>query len=154
MIEFTLHGLKLESLANKREHWTRSSSRAKSQRGDAYRLALVAFYPRPTLPAVVTITRVAPRALDSDNLAISAKHVRDGIADAMGIDDRDERVEWRYEQAKGAPRAYATRVTVACVGLEPVPVPRLPPSSKTRQGGRRAQRVAVSVLTRATKRSS
>lgn len=54
----------------------------------------------PVLPVVVTITRVAPRALDDDNLAYAAKAIRDGIADALGVRDNDPRVSWRYEQRK------------------------------------------------------
>lgn len=49
---------------------------------------------------VVRIVREAPRALDDDNLARSAKSLRDGIADALGVDDRDERVVWLVDQAK------------------------------------------------------
>ena len=67
---------------------------------------------RPELPAVITITRVAPRALDSDNLAISAKSVRDGIADWLGVDDGDKRLTWRYEQRRGRPKEYAAEVAV------------------------------------------
>ena len=42
---------------------------------------------RPVFPIVVTITRLGPRALDSDNLASSGKHVRDAIATWLGVDD-------------------------------------------------------------------
>ena len=51
-------------------------------------------------PLKVTITRIAPGKLDDDNLTGSAKHVRDGIADALGIDDGDPRITWVVEQAK------------------------------------------------------
>ena len=44
------------------------------------------------------MTRCAPRRLDSDNLASACKNARDGIAAALGVDDGDERIEWRYEQ--------------------------------------------------------
>lgn len=51
---------------------------------------------------VVLLTRVAPRELDSDNLQGALKHVRDGVADALGVDDRDERVTWApCDQRKG-----------------------------------------------------
>jgi hypothetical protein len=65
------------------------------------------------LPVDVTIVRVAPRRLDDDNLAASAKSLRDGIADALGCKDNDPRVSWAYAQAKGAPKEYAVRITVA-----------------------------------------
>lgn len=50
-----------------------------------------------------TITRRGKKKLDSDNLAHSAKYVRDSIAKFFGIDDGDEgelssRWEWKYKQ--------------------------------------------------------
>lgn len=54
-------------------------------------------------PWIVTVTRIAPGSgLDGhDNLATACKHVVDEVASWMGVDDRDERVEWRTEQARG-----------------------------------------------------
>lgn len=60
--------------------------------------------------AVVTITRLSARELDSDNLESSQKAVRDGVADALGIDDRDPRVTWLYAQEKA--KGYAVRITI------------------------------------------
>lgn len=61
----------------------------------------------------VTITRIAPRELDDDNLRISAKSLRDGITDALGLkNDRDARLCWLYGQEKGKPNEYAVRITV------------------------------------------
>jgi len=95
--------LRLPSLANLREHWTRRARRAKEHRG-VTRLLLSNTMRPPELPLIVTFTRVAPRQLDSDNLAISFKAVRDGVADWLGIDDADERINWRYRQ-RSADRA-------------------------------------------------
>jgi hypothetical protein len=53
-------------------------------------------------PLLVVMTRIAPRALDDDNLASALKHLRDGIADALGYDDRDPRVRYRCAQRRGA----------------------------------------------------
>jgi hypothetical protein len=50
---------------------------------------------------VVTITRIGPRQLDSDNAVGSAKHVRDQVAACLGLDDGDKRLTWNVEQAKG-----------------------------------------------------
>jgi len=57
--------------------------------------------PKPALPLVVTVTRVAPgQGLDPhDNLPGACKHVVDTIAAWLAIDDRDERITWRYAQA-------------------------------------------------------
>lgn len=60
----------------------------------------------------VRLTRIAPKALDTDNLAGGFKAIRDGIADALGIDDGAERLRFSYAQERGAPKLYAARVEV------------------------------------------
>lgn len=50
---------------------------------------------------VVLLTRVSPRNLDDDNLAGALKAVRDGVADAFGINDRDPRVVWLVDWEQG-----------------------------------------------------
>lgn len=96
--------LRLVSGANAREHWGTRQARAKAHR------AACLFVPSHPLPCVVLLTRLGPRELDSDNLAISGKHVRDGIADRLGVKDNDPRVEWRYEQEKS--KTYGVRVEI------------------------------------------
>lgn len=100
------------SEANAHEHWRKRAKRAKHQRGLAVLVMRGHGYKIPAPPLFVRITRIAPRALDSDNLAGSQKHVRDGVADWLGINDRDPRIQWVYAQAKGAPKFYAVRVEV------------------------------------------
>lgn len=72
------------------------------------------------------ITRVAPHALDSDNLASAPKHIRDALARALCPvvvkkgkrkgeitgDDRDPRVTWHVAQKKGAPHERAVHVLI------------------------------------------
>jgi hypothetical protein len=107
-IEFTLP-LRTVSLANQREHWRSRSRRTKNERQVAY----WAFeHPGKPLPYAVTMTRIAPRALDDDNVRGALKAVRDGIAERLGIDDRDPRVAWRYEQRRGKPKEYAVHVRI------------------------------------------
>lgn len=93
--------LKLPSGANLREHWATRARRASKHRHLAF-LLVAANRPLPALPVTITLTRVAPRALDSDNLAYAFKATRDGIADAYGLDDRDPRITWCYSQEHGA----------------------------------------------------
>ncbi len=113
--------LRTVSELNAHTHWRARQKRAASQRG-VVELALRAALGRVELPVLVTMTRVAPRALDAgDNLASSQKHVRDAIAKVLGVDDRDPRVTWRTAQRKGAPKAYA-------VEIEIVPRPELCPA--------------------------
>jgi hypothetical protein len=109
--------IKIESSLNLREHWRKRANRNTSHRAAAY-FALKAAKIKPALPCVVTLTRVAPRDLDDDNLAGGFKSVRDGVADWLGIDDRDKRVQWRYEQRKGKPKVY--EATVRIEGVEQV----------------------------------
>jgi len=89
------------SEANMRDGWRRHASRKREQRGIT-RLALRPRVRGLPLPVVVTLTRSSPRRLDDDNLRGALKHVRDGVADALGLeDDSDPRVLWLYRQAAG-----------------------------------------------------
>jgi hypothetical protein len=93
------------SEANRREHWAPRAKRTKAHR-EAAMLVTRSRLLCP-LPIVVTLTRIAPRALDDDNLRGALKATRDGVADAFGVDDRDPRVVWQYGQRKG--RQASTR---------------------------------------------
>ncbi|MFA7279147.1 MAG: hypothetical protein WC100_03535 [Sterolibacterium sp.] len=105
-------GCHLESLANKRENKFSKSGRASEQRqGMLLRLANKLRTVGLKAPFAVEITRIGPRKLDSDNLSISAKHVRDGVADALGVDDGDEtKIQFTYQQEKA--KGYAVRVAI------------------------------------------
>lgn len=110
----TIPGLRLVSEANQREHWTRKAKRVKAQR-TAVAVAWLASVPAcfaPEFPLTVSITRIAPRALDTDNAVGSAKGARDSIADLLGVDDRDPRVVWVVNQRKGKPKEYAVEITL------------------------------------------
>ena len=98
------------SLTNQREHWSKKARRAKQERNWAKLTAGSARLQLLRLPLTITLTRVAPRALDDDNLRGALKSIRDGIADCLGVDDRDARVTWRYAQRRGSPREYAVDI--------------------------------------------
>ena len=98
--------LRIESVANKREHWS-----VRARRTKAHKLAALAVPAHP-VPCVVTLVRVAPRSLDGDNLQSGFKALRDGIAKRLGVDDADPRVEWKYGQEKGKAKQYAARVEI------------------------------------------
>ena len=103
---------KLVSEANMREHWAIKNKRKKAQQR-AVELVWLAERVRVAPPVLVTLTRVGVRKLDSDNLAGSAKGVRDQIAKLIGVDDGDERkVRWVYEQRKGIPKQYGLEVRI------------------------------------------
>lgn len=103
------------SEANMREHWAKKSRRAKDQRGTA-RMILgqwrYAHLKKHAGRFEITITRIGAKPLDKDNLANSSKHVQDGIADALGIDDGSPRITWHYAQEKGKPKEYAVRIEI------------------------------------------
>lgn len=61
-------------------------------------------------PVRVRLTRLAPRLLDDDNLQAALKHVRDGVADALGLHDDDPRLHWSYAQQRE--RRYAVLVDI------------------------------------------
>lgn len=126
--------LQTKSLLNVRWHWAKKAKAAAVQRGLVLMATRTPFAPfrlpaakpvpktRPRGPqapakAIVEalLVRIAPRALDDDNLRGALKHVRDGVADALGVDDRDPRVAWRYDQWRGKPREYAVSVSVRVI---------------------------------------
>jgi hypothetical protein len=101
--EFEIPG-SFPSVANLREHHMARARRAKRHRTTAGVLTAIAVPAvKPLVQArggTVTLTRYAPRRLDSDNLAGALKATRDGIAAALGVDDGDPRVVWNYAQER------------------------------------------------------
>lgn len=110
MIEVKMN-LKIVSVANLRMHWAVKARLAKGQRRMAYN-ALVGVAAPPAPPCSVVLTRVAPRALDGDNLQSGFKAVRDGVADWLGVDDGDRRLDWQYAQRSGGPKVYQVEIEV------------------------------------------
>lgn len=103
--------VKTVSEQNVREHHMARARRAHKQRGQAKLFCGMfgAWWKRFKDPCTIQLTRGAPsEGLDSDNLRAALKHVRDGVADAMGIDDRDARVQWKYGQERT--KQYLVRV--------------------------------------------
>ena len=100
------------SEANVRAHWPARAERAREQRHMTRLVLRAQSCPRPALPIVVTLTRVAPRELDDDTLRCALKAVRDGVADYLGVDDRHPDVGWLYAQRRGNVREYAAEVEV------------------------------------------
>lgn len=114
--------LKVLNESNQRGHWSKGAGRTKQAR-ETVSLVLAAHVRAAgsglRLPVVVTLTRIAPRKLDGDGVVSSLKATRDGVADALGVDDGDERIEWRYEQRRSGPgditlvRGYGVCVEIA-----------------------------------------
>lgn len=103
--------MRLKGSLNAREHWRVRANRVRREREAAHWTLLDA--KRPALPVVVRLIRVAPRSLDDDNLQGVFKAIRDGVADAYGIDDKDRsRIRFEYDQERGAPHQYGVRIEV------------------------------------------
>jgi hypothetical protein len=110
MIEVEMD-MKIVSMANVRMHWAVKAKLVKSQRQKAFN-ALASVAAPPALPCTIVLTRVAPRALDGDNLQSGFKAVRDGVADWLGVDDRSKQVEWQYRQRPGTVKTYKVEIEV------------------------------------------
>jgi len=83
-----------------REHWGARQRRVRSQREVVH--LVLGRRVRGLVPATVTLWRIGPQLLDGDNLQGALKAVRDEVAAAIGVDDRDPRLLWVYEQKKGS----------------------------------------------------
>lgn len=104
---------RLESRANAANGFSHAARAAKArkvkeQRAVGARLALPLLRPFrdwSESPIVdwfaVRLVRIAPRPLDTDNLEAAFKALRDGMAQTFGVDDRDPRVRYVVDQAKG-----------------------------------------------------
>ena len=101
---------------NAREHWGAKARRAKSHRLAVYAAAKLAGVLEDIrlvpLPATVTITKVGPRRLDDDGATASAKHVRDEIAQLLGIDDGDPEVTWVVKQESRGSGVYGCEIEI------------------------------------------
>jgi len=104
--------VRIESEANRREHWATVAQRKAVHRTMGRCSLGEARAQRPALPCTITLTRIGPRDLDDDNLASGFKAFRDGVADWLGIDDGDKRLTWRYAQRRGKPKEYAAEIVI------------------------------------------
>lgn len=111
--------IKITSPANgSHGHWAADAKRRKDHR-TIVRWGLQPLE-RPALPVVVTLVRIGPRDLDTDNLAGGFKSVRDEVAQWLGCGDstRDP-VTWVYQQQRGERGQYAARIKIESVTNAP-----------------------------------
>jgi hypothetical protein len=124
MIVVHIPGLRLKSPLNNSQGITRGAAmgeaaRRKKTRFLAKQLTIDAIRNAP--PSIVLggrvvfgvrIIRIAPRPLDTDNLAAAAKSVRDGVADALGCGDAQQGDFWTYRPENQGRGVYAVRVEI------------------------------------------
>jgi hypothetical protein len=110
MIDITIP-VRVISEANTREHWGLKASRAKKQKNEAILAVKVCTeYRSLKLPLAISFVRYGKRKLDSDNLQGAFKAVRDGVAEALSINDGSDLITWDYKQEAG--KDYAIRIIV------------------------------------------
>jgi len=117
MITFEIP-IKTVSEANSRSCWQARMRRTKKARAAARVICASEInrsYPFPgrfnyEAKRVITLTRIGKRRMDTDNLTGSMKAIRDGIADALEINDGDWRLEWSYAQEIG--KRYSVKVEI------------------------------------------
>ncbi|OPB16719.1 endodeoxyribonuclease RusA [Pseudomonas fluorescens] len=101
---------------NARGHWSKRSKAAKAYRADCHLLCREALIRAPEGKALLLLEFVPPdrRSRDDDNLIAAFKSGRDGLADALGIDDRQfvTRARFSAETVKGG----AVRVQIQSIG--------------------------------------
>lgn len=106
--------IRVMSEANLREHWAVKNKRKKDQQFEM----MIALHnnlmgKQVQLPCKVKLTRIGPKALDTDNLAGAFKACRDQIAKKLGVDDGDTKnVTWEYFQMPVGIRQYSVKVTI------------------------------------------
>ncbi len=104
-------GLHVVSESNAHEHWRKRQKRAKGQRG-IVALIMRANATKPSIPCTIRLVRIAPRKLDQGNIAAAFKHVQDGCADWLGIDDRhDDLVKYEYLQEQKS-KTHGVRIEI------------------------------------------
>ena len=108
-LNFTIP-IKTVSESNQREHYMAKARRKKAHTEAGLLLTREALAKHGPLLRI-TLTRVAPRTLDQDNLVASFKGIQDGVAEALRIDDGSPAIEWIYQQATdGKPKSYHIHV--------------------------------------------
>lgn len=101
------------------------AARARAQRKQALLvtragLAKGVSWPRDVQAIAVRLTRHAPSdGLDDDNLRSAFKAIRDGIADALRIDDGDRRIAFEYAQRRAPKGVYFVLVEIRALAEAP-----------------------------------
>lgn len=106
--------IRLMSEANLQQHWTKKHARKKEMQREIRYIWKASPIRLVMLPIAITLTRMAPRTLDFDNLVAAFKWARDTVADllipglAPGRADDSDQIEFIYKQEKST--KYGIRI--------------------------------------------
>ena len=97
---------------NARVHWTKKAKAAKAYRLECFILAKAAGITAPEGKILWTVEFFPPsrRAYDDDNLLARIKALRDGVADALCVDDR--RFVTQFSVSETVIKGGLVRVTI------------------------------------------
>lgn len=109
------------------EHWS-----VRSKRNQNHKLLIRSEWhklkEKPTLPAKITLTRIAPRPYDeADNLRMAFKPIIDIVSDLLvpglppGHADADPRLHFEFAQHRGRPKQYEIEITIEDYHDVPMP---------------------------------
>jgi hypothetical protein len=97
----------LVSESNTRGYWTKHFKRHQAQRGDFDRIVrcLVRGITYPVRVDLDYHGVMGVKYMDQGNIGSAFKHIQDGIADAIGVDDGGRKFwDWHYDQHNDAPK--------------------------------------------------
>jgi hypothetical protein len=95
------------SESNTRGYWTKHFKRHQAQRSE-FNLIVSALVKGVDYPVRVDLTyHSVGRMMDQGNIGAAFKHIQDGIADAIGVDDGDRKFwDWHYDEINDAPKGH------------------------------------------------
>jgi hypothetical protein len=106
--------IKTKGGLNNREHFMARHRRVKKER-ETTKLIVRSALPSRGLPCTVRLTRISSGTMDDDGCVGALKSIRDGIADALEVDDGDSRIHFFYAQEKCKRGGFGVRVQIeAC----------------------------------------
>jgi hypothetical protein len=101
--------LKTDTGPNARLHYMARSRRVKQQRATVAMFVRAAVkFPPENIHALLVL--ICPNEVDSDNVQGRLKAVRDGVAQALGINDRSKRFTWEYAQERCTRGRFGVRI--------------------------------------------
>ena len=110
--------IRIISELNNTDHWRTKHKRKKLIKSEIINAMCSLKLPTIEDSTKILLTRIAPRALDEDNLIGAMKTVRDSVASmllpglAAGRADGAKHIAWHYDQKKDKPKQYGLRVEI------------------------------------------